>query len=621
MEVNAMCFDKRSFVRSMAVAVALLTMSLTPLLQAQSSTTAATPTPTPTPTPAVDPGPRPVGTVAATAICPVDSAKFPGAPACIDVSQPVDANGNGGAGNVISLTSNLTGLWFQGLTVFETQATVTPQTTSAGASTIGGLGPSFNAESCFQCHSQPAVGGSSPGLDKGSQTPGFPDGNPQVGDAPTADQLTAVKSFITASGPVREARFPSGFVGTPNVATLGNPANVPPGAVAELFVVTTAMTGVPADCEITQEPFATEVTDKNIIFRIPIPTFGDGLVENTPDQNLYNNSQNAASVANDLGITGINFGVFNTSGNDQTITRFGWKAQNKSLLMFAGEASNVEMGVTNELFQNERTNGNGDCSPNSEPEDQVFVPSESTITSINTNANLGPAGVASDISSNIENFAVFMRLNAAPGQCAFNSGVDSTTDVAQCFSLTCTSSTTGCVNPNPSLADVQSIQRGQALFGSLNNSTNTTLAAGTASAGVESIGCVLCHSDSMVTTTSATTQLNSVTFSPFSDFALHGMGGLADGVSQGGLPAGGDQFRSAPLWGIGQRLFFLHDGRATSLLTAINDHCLTPASGTAASEACDVITGFKALPTTCPTTGCTAGTASQQDLLNFLRSL
>ncbi len=52
-----------------------------------------------------------------------------------------------------------------------------------------------------------------------------------------------------------------------------------------------------------------------------------------------------------LGITGINFGVFNTSGNDQTITRFGWKAQNKSLLMFAGETSNVELGVTNELFQ------------------------------------------------------------------------------------------------------------------------------------------------------------------------------------------------------------------------------------------------------------------------------
>ena len=38
------------------------------------------------------------------------------------------------------------------------------------------------------------------------------------------------------------------------------------------------------------------------------------------------------------------------SANDGTITRFGWKAQNKSLLMFASEAYNVEMGVTNQLF-------------------------------------------------------------------------------------------------------------------------------------------------------------------------------------------------------------------------------------------------------------------------------
>jgi hypothetical protein len=36
------------------------------------------------------------------------------------------------------------------------------------------------------------------------------------------------------------------------------------------------------------------------------------------------------------------------------VTRFGWKIQNKSLLMFAGEAYNVELGVTNFLF-NTRT--------------------------------------------------------------------------------------------------------------------------------------------------------------------------------------------------------------------------------------------------------------------------
>src|ERR1043166_5844886 len=47
-------------------------------------------------------------------------------------------------------------------------------------------------------------------------------------------------------------------------------------------------------------------------------------------------------------------GIPNHNGNDGTITRFGWKAQNKSLLLFAGEAYNVEMGITNENFPNER---------------------------------------------------------------------------------------------------------------------------------------------------------------------------------------------------------------------------------------------------------------------------
>jgi CxxC motif-containing protein (DUF1111 family) len=81
---------------------------------------------------------------------------------------------------------------------------------------------------------------------------------------------------------------------------------------------------------------------------------------------------------------------------------------------------------------------------------------------------------------------------------------------------------------------------------------------------------------------------------------------LADNISQG--TAGPDEFRTAPLWGLGQRLFFLHDGRATSanggLLTAIQDHA---GSG---SEANGVIELFLAL-----------SAQQQQDLLNFLRSL
>jgi CxxC motif-containing protein (DUF1111 family) len=108
-------------------------------------------------------------------------------------------------------------------------------------------------------------------------------------------------------------------------------------------------------------------------------------------------------------------------------------------------------------------------------------------------------------------------------------------------------------------------------------------------------------------------------YHPYSDFALHNMGaGLADGVTQGS--AGGDEFRTAPLWGLGQRLFFLHDGRTPDLLAAILAHASVgtdcgPAgsrhsSGSCSSEANAVIAKFSAL-----------GAAQKQDLLNFLRSL
>jgi len=88
---------------------------------------------------------------------------------------------------------------------------------------------------------------------------------------------------------------------------------------------------------------------------------------------------------------------------------------------------------------------------------------------------------------------------------------------------------------------------------------------------------------------------------------VHNMGsGLADNVSQGS--AGPDEFRTAPLWGVGQRIFFLHDGRSGptngGLLNAIQAHA---SSG---SEANRVINQFNNLSPN-----------QKQELLNFLRSL
>ena len=383
-----------------------------------------------------------------------------------------------------------------------------------------GLGPTFNGNSCAMCHAQPAVGGSSPGL--ASPQNSVP--NPQLALATEYHATNTVPSFITASGPVREARF------------------ISDGGVHGLFTIEGRIDA--PGCVLPQPAFAQQLQNHNVIFRIPTPVFGLGLVENTPDTVLQANLAANPHLKAAFGIGGS----FNTSGNDGTITRFGWKAQNKSLLMFAGEAYNVEMGVSNELFPNERSAVAG-CVFNSTPEDAT------NITDPTSGSN---TGTASGMSSDIVNFAAFMRLSAPPA-------------------------------PVTSFSSV-SEQTGQSVF-------NT-------------VGCALCHSSSLTTAASIFTGMSGVTYHPFSDFAIHHMGSnLADGITQG--QAGPDEFRTAPLWGLGQRLYFLHDGRTSDLMQAIQAHgCASPGNQNCGSEAQAVVRNFNALSST-----------ARQDLLNFLRSL
>jgi hypothetical protein len=187
-----------------------------------------------------------------------------------------------------------------------------------------GLGPRFNLDSCSGCHAQPSIGGSSPPA------------NPQVQAAIAQGAINALPPFIAANGPVREARF------------VRNPDGTPDGGVHALFVIT-GRSDAPG-CNIRQPDFAGAMAANNVVFRIPTPTFGLGLVEAVPDSGLQAALAANAQQKRSLGIAGS----FNRSGNDGTITRFGWKAQNKSLLIFSGEAYNVEMGVTNDAFPNER---------------------------------------------------------------------------------------------------------------------------------------------------------------------------------------------------------------------------------------------------------------------------
>jgi CxxC motif-containing protein (DUF1111 family) len=391
-----------------------------------------------------------------------------------------------------------------------------------------GLGPTFNATGCAECHAQPSVGGTSPAV------------NPQVQIAKRDGATNVVPSFITSTGPVREVRFIA--VSNANNAALD-------GGVTGIFTIKGRVDA--PGCNLAQPDFATQVARNNASFRIPTPIFGLGLVENTSDLTLKANlSANAAAKAA-LGISGH----LNTSGNDGTVTKFGWKAQNKSLLIFAGEAYNVEQGVSNEVFTNERSAING-CVFNSSPED----------------------GISGSELSDVVGFANFMRFAAPP-------------------------------TPAPLSASATS-----------------------GSAAFDSIGCVHCHSRSLTTDDSPFGGMGRVTYKPFSDFAVHHLGStLADGVNQGG--AGPGDFRTAPLWGLGQRLFFLHDGRTKDLYQAIQAHsspgttCVTTqnfqqfnANGIwfqpfvqtkfCASEANQVVANFNALTPT-----------KQQDVLNFLRSL
>jgi len=438
--------------------------------------------------------------------------------------DPGVRGGPSGAGTALTgLTADETAFFRDGLARF-----MDIEVVSKGSN--NGLGPRFNSNQCFSCHSQPDAGGSSP-----AQNP-----------LPVVAHLNGAKNtmpwFITQNGPIREARFKKSN-------------GVSDGSVHDLFVIT-GRSDAPG-CNISQpdflpagNPLTGQGGNANIIFRIPTPMFGAGLIESIPDSAILANMSSNASQKSALGIAGHPnshlSGNVNRSANDGTITRFGWKAQNKSLIMFAGEAYNVEMGITNQLFPQERDETPG-CLFNATPEDTLnFTPAPTTTGNSNT-----------AVLSDIEAFADFMRMLAPP-------------------------------TPAPS---TPSSENGRARF--------------------EKIGCAHCHTPSLTTgkmiasgsSTNPSAALSNQTANLFSDLLVHHMGKrLADGITQGG--AGPDEFRTAPLWGVGQRVFFLHDGRTSNLVDAIRAH---KSSG---SEANKVVEHFIKL-----------STQEQQEIIDFLRSL
>jgi CxxC motif-containing protein (DUF1111 family) len=83
-------------------------------------------------------------------------------------------------------------------------------------------------------------------------------------------------------------------------------------------------------------------------------------------------------------------------------------------------------------------------------------------------------------------------------------------------------------------------------------------------------GCAYCHTPTLFTGSSPVAGLSNQVFHPYSDFLLHDMGTLGDGIVQG--QAGPTMMRTSALWGLGARSTFLHDGRSKTIQDAILEH-------------------------------------------------
>ena len=348
-----------------------------------------------------------------------------------------------------------------------------------------GMSPVFNADQCFICHSQPAIGGSAPAH------------NPAETIAHRLGGTNSVPSFEAPDGVFREVRFKF------------NPDGTRDGGVHSLFTLQ-GRSDTPG-CSLEQPDFEKAVLESNIAFRIPLQLFGLGLIESIQDSAIRANMNAEREAKHALGIGGHP----NIVPNNGTISRFGWKAQNGSITIFAGEAYNVEMGISNDEFPIGR-NEDPSCNVVYEPFD---IP-RTDESFYNNPLKIMPAWLM---------FAEFMRFVDAPRP----------------VSLTATA------------------QHGKDLF--------------------SKVGCALCHTPSFQTAGTAnpgnereeigphSVALRGQTVNLFSDLLVHHMGStLADNIVQGN--AGPDEFRTTPLWGLGQRLFLLHDGRTTDLNVAIQDH-------------------------------------------------
>ena len=291
-------------------------------------------------------------------------------------------------------------------------------------------------------------------------------------------------------------------------------------------------------CDPTSKSFAGGANCA--VGRAATPLFGLGLVEAVADQTLLGLSHNEPQAVRGVARMVTEYGR-------TRVARFGWKDDHATLRAFAADAYLNEMGVTNP----------------DEPVEVSYCALGRKQFGILMQANAGIEDPTDpDGRADIDRFADFMRALDTP----------------------------------PPLPQNPSALNGALLF--------------------QQLGCAGCHAPNLTTdanpasfvpkTTGAIAisatlnlALASHTFHPYSDFLLHNVGSLGDGITSN--TAGPTMMRTAPLWGLRAKSVYLHDGRAPDLSTAITLH---DGQGKASSKA------FQTL-----------GATQKQDLINFLGTI
>jgi CxxC motif-containing protein (DUF1111 family) len=311
-----------------------------------------------------------------------------------------------------------------------------------------GLGPTFNDTGCAVCHSAPAVGGASDILE------------------------------------TRAAR-----------AVNGRYFELPGGSLFQNKAIS-------ADCAETIPPEANVIAKRQTT-----PLFGAGLIEAIPDGQIE--AYRLQELRFHPGQAGKVNRVIDIASGNLRVGRFGWKAQQATLLAFSGDAYVNEMGVTSALFPTENA-PNGDVAKL---------------------ARCDKVKDVEDADNDIELFTNFMRLLAPPPRESVR------------FWRGATQESNGLRDHDGRRGDP-----GEEIF--------------------ERIGCAVCHHAGF-TAFSPIAAINRQKVDAFSDFLLHDVG-TGDGIVQG--DARGNEFRTPPLWGISDSAPYLHDGSAATITDAIDRH-------------------------------------------------